>query len=56
MTWASLSITALLKSNVNNAVDFAKKARELADIKHYEGDIIRAEYLLGAAHLMKRNL
>ena len=55
MTWAYLSITALLKSNVNKAIDFAKKARELADIKHYEGDIIRAEYLLGAAHLMKRN-
>jgi len=55
MTWAYLSITALLKSNVNNAIEFAKKARELADIKHYEGDIIRAEYLLGAANLMKRN-
>ena len=34
----------------------AKNARELADIKKVERDIIRAEWLLGAAYLAKGDL
>jgi tetratricopeptide (TPR) repeat protein len=49
------SIHFLLMSNAEEALDSAKKACELADVEHYERDVILAEYLLGAAHLMKGN-
>ena len=54
--FAYLSKCFLLISNADEALNSAKKSRELSDIKHYERDIIRAEWLLGAAHLMKGNL
>ncbi len=49
------SFRALLMSNADETLNYAKKSRELADVGHYERDIIWAEYLLGAAHLMKGN-
>ena len=54
--WANCSFVSLLMSNADKALNYAKKARELANVEIVEADIIRAEYLLGAAHLMKRNL
>lgn len=53
---AHRSLRALLMSNTDVALKHARKARELADIEKCERDIIFAEYLLGAALLMKENL
>ncbi|KAF5433683.1 Tetratricopeptide (TPR) repeat [Candidatus Methanophagaceae archaeon] len=50
------SFRALLMSNADETLNYAKKSRELADVGHYERDIIWAEYLIGAAYLMKGNL
>ncbi|HWR26302.1 MAG TPA: hypothetical protein VN316_00325, partial [candidate division Zixibacteria bacterium] len=50
------SLTALFMSDAKEAIEHARKTRELANIKKYERDIIQAEYLLGASHLMKGNL
>ena len=55
VVWAYRSIRSLLMSNVEEALRSAQKARELADVENVEKDIIRAEYLLGASHLMKGN-
>ncbi|MCK4736281.1 MAG: hypothetical protein KAT65_27760, partial [Methanophagales archaeon] len=52
---ACKSIRFHLMSNADGALKSAKKARELVDVEKVERDIICAEYLLGAAHLMKRN-
>ncbi len=49
------SLRSLLMSNAEDAFKYAEEARELADVKHYERDIIQAEWLLGAAYLMKGN-
>lgn len=54
--WAYRSLCALLMSSAEEAIERARKARELADVKKFEIDIIRAEWLLGAAHLIKGNL
>jgi tetratricopeptide (TPR) repeat protein len=51
-----LSTRALLMSNTEEALKYARKSRELAGVGHYESDIIRAEWLLGAAYLLKENL
>jgi tetratricopeptide (TPR) repeat protein len=51
-----LSTRALLMSNAEEALNYARKSRELAGAEHYESDIIRAEWLLGAAYIMKGNL
>jgi tetratricopeptide (TPR) repeat protein len=56
VVWAYRSIRSLLMSNTEKALDSAKKARELADVAYYVADIIQAEYLLGAAYLLKENL
>ncbi len=56
VVWAYRSLRAILMSNFKEALEHARKARELADVKKYERDIIQAEYFLGAAHLMKGNL
>jgi tetratricopeptide (TPR) repeat protein len=53
--WAYRSIRSFLFSHADDAFKSAIKARELADVHKVERDIIRAEYLLGAAHLMKGN-
>ena len=50
------SIHSILINNADEALDSAINARELADVEHYERDIIRAEYLLGTTYLMKENL
>ena len=55
IVWVHSSIRSIFMSNAEKALSYAKKTHELADIKHYEVDIIRAEYLLGAAYLMKGN-
>lgn len=54
--WAYRSLCALLMSSAEEALECAIKARELVDVKKHEIDIIRAEWLLGAAHLIKGNL
>ncbi|VVB87732.1 Uncharacterised protein [uncultured archaeon] len=54
--FAYRSLSALLMSNAEEALEYASKARELADAEKVERDIIEAEYLLGAAHLMNGNL
>lgn len=56
VVWAYRSLRALLMSSAEEALECARKARELADVKKFEIDIIRAEWLLGAVHLMKGNL
>ncbi len=55
VVWAYRSIRSLLMSRAGEALKSAEKARELADVRHYEIDVIRAEWLLGAAYLMKGN-
>jgi tetratricopeptide (TPR) repeat protein len=47
--WLYRALRALLTQNANEAVDAARRSRELADDKRYERDIIRAEWLLGWA-------
>jgi tetratricopeptide (TPR) repeat protein len=54
--FAYRSIRSLLMSNAEEALDSAIKARELAEIDYTERDVIQAEYLLGAAYLMKGNI
>ncbi|NCN64989.1 MAG: hypothetical protein GW779_00770 [Candidatus Altiarchaeum hamiconexum] len=54
--FAYRSIRSLLMSGADEALNSAEKSRKLADVKHLERDIIRAEYLLSAAYLMKGNL
>jgi len=56
VTWAYHGIRFLLIKNIDKALDAAKKARELADVEKVEADIIRAEWLLGAAYLAKGDL
>ena len=56
INWAYRSIRSLLMSNVEEALRSAQKARELADVEKVERDIIRAEWLLGAAYILKGNL
>lgn len=53
ISYSYCAIHSILMSKADNALNFAKKSRELADIVHYERDIIRAEYLIGAANNMK---
>jgi tetratricopeptide (TPR) repeat protein len=48
-----LSLRSIFMSNVDEAISYAKKAREFADIEQYERDLVRAEWLLGAAYRMK---
>jgi tetratricopeptide (TPR) repeat protein len=56
IAWAYCSLRALLMSDAEQALKSAKKARELADVNHYEIDIIWAEWLLSAAYLAKGDL
>jgi tetratricopeptide (TPR) repeat protein len=44
------ALRGLLMGGPDAALDAARRARELADVLGYERDIIRAEWLLGAAH------
>ncbi|TFH63902.1 MAG: tetratricopeptide repeat protein [Candidatus Zixiibacteriota bacterium] len=56
VVWSYRAQAALLTSYARQALDHAKKARELADAEHVERDIILAEWLLGAAYLACGNL
>jgi len=57
LTWAYLAIRFLLiQKNADKALKAAKTARELADVVKVERDIIRAEWLLGAACLAEGDL
>jgi tetratricopeptide (TPR) repeat protein len=56
LVWLYRAIRALLMCEGEEALKAAKKARELADVKHYERDIIQAEWLLGASYLAKGDL
>jgi len=47
---------SLLMSNIDGGLKFAKMARKQAEVDYSEREIIRAEYFLGAAYLMKGNL
>ncbi|KAF5433685.1 Tetratricopeptide (TPR) repeat [Candidatus Methanophagaceae archaeon] len=47
---------SLLMPNIDGGLKFAKMARKQAEVDYSEREIIRAEYFLGAAYLMKGNL
>jgi tetratricopeptide (TPR) repeat protein len=49
IVWAYRALCALLMHRPDAALDAARRARELADVAHYERDIIQAEWLIGAA-------
>ena len=49
IVWIYHALRALLMNTPDAALDAARRARELADVRHYERDIIQAEWLLGAA-------
>jgi tetratricopeptide (TPR) repeat protein len=55
-TQAYRAILAFYLSNTEETLKSAQKSRVLADVKHYERDIIRAELLLGASYLAMGNL
>jgi tetratricopeptide (TPR) repeat protein len=46
----TLALGTLLINDAKAALEAARRARELADARAYENDIIQAEWLLGAAH------
>ena len=48
--WAYRALRALLMGDAEAALEAARQARELADVRAYERDIIWAKWLLGAAH------
>ncbi len=58
--WASRALCSIHMNNADEAFDNAKKAKELGEKGGFagklEGQVIQAEYLLGAAYLMKGNL
>jgi tetratricopeptide (TPR) repeat protein len=54
--WSYCAIRAILMLDGEEALKVAKRARELADVEHYERDIIQAEWLLGATYLAKGDL
>jgi tetratricopeptide (TPR) repeat protein len=56
ISWLYRAVRALLTCDLEEALKSAKKARELADVKKVETDIIRAEWLLGAGYLAKGDL
>jgi len=53
--WTYHSNRALLMSNADEVLKYALKACELVDVQPHVRDIIRVEYFLGAAHIMKGN-
>lgn len=56
IVWADCALRALFMSDGEEACKAAKKAREAGDVQKIERDIIRAEWLLGAAYLAKGDL
>jgi tetratricopeptide (TPR) repeat protein len=55
LVWAYRSLHALLLSDEKKALYSAKKAKKLADVDKFERNIIRAEWLLGASYLLKKD-
>ncbi|HUV01995.1 MAG TPA: hypothetical protein VMW67_00860 [Desulfobacteria bacterium] len=53
---AHKGLRSTFMSNADEALKYANKARELANIEKLEVDLIQAEYLLGTAYLMKGDL
>ena len=49
--WAYRSLCGILAGEIPAALETAQRARELADVGHYERDVIRAEWLLGLTSL-----
>jgi tetratricopeptide (TPR) repeat protein len=47
IVWACRALRALLMKDPPEALDAARRSRELADVERYERDIIHAEWLLG---------
>ncbi|MCX6832559.1 MAG: tetratricopeptide repeat protein, partial [candidate division Zixibacteria bacterium] len=56
LVWSHRALRMLLMSDPRQALEHAQRAREMADAEHYEADIIRAEWLLGAVYLANGNL
>ena len=56
LVWCYRALRALSMSDAEGALRAAERARELADVEKVERDIVLAEWLLGAAHLAKRDL
>lgn len=56
VAWLHRSLRALFLPDAEGALKAAEKARKLADVSHSQQDIIRAEWLLGAAHLARGDL
>ena len=54
--WRGCSIRSILMSEVEKALDHASKALALANVEKGEADIIQAEWLLGATHILNGNL
>ena len=50
------AICSFLMFDVEKTLNHAEKSRKLVDNKRYERNIIYAEYLIGAAYIMKENL
>jgi tetratricopeptide (TPR) repeat protein len=50
IVWAYRALRALLMDEPDATLEAARRARRLADVERLERDIIRAEWLLGAAH------
>lgn len=48
-TWAYYALLALLVRNSKEAINSARRSRELADVNRFERDIIRGEWLCGWA-------
>lgn len=53
LTWSYCALRALLTGDAQGALEAAQRARTLADDRSYEMDIIRTEWLLGAALVME---
>jgi tetratricopeptide (TPR) repeat protein len=56
VAWAYRALGALLMGEAKTALEGSSRARELADVYSFERDIIRAEWLLGAAHRARGEL
>nr|QNO51124.1 hypothetical protein OLNPMGDC_00015 [Methanosarcinales archaeon ANME-1 ERB6] len=54
--FAYRSLRSFIMSNAEDTLKYAEESRELADVEKVERDIIRAEWLLGAAYILKGNL
>jgi tetratricopeptide (TPR) repeat protein len=56
VNWAYRALHALLMDDPDDALKAGRQARELADVQRVARDIIRVEWLLGAAHRARGDL